>query len=150
MVQLNQPPLPIPSPGSVLIGEEPLNQETAEQLIQTWLSTKTAAFGANHAVDRLEQILIEPALSQWQLRVQQDKAANRYRQYKHDLKVNSVQTSEANQDQAQIEATVNEIAQVYKNGQLNQKASYDDNLRVRYDLVRKNSQWRIREMTVLR
>ena len=150
MVQLNQPPLPIPSPGSVLIGEEPLNQETAEQLIQTWLSTKTAAFGANHDVDRLEQILVEPALSQWQLRVQQDKAANRYRQYKHSLKVNSVQTSEANRDQAQVEATVNEIAQVYKNSQLNQQSSYDDNLRVRYDLVRKNSQWRIREMTVLR
>lgn len=150
MVQLNQPPLPLPSPGSGLIGEEPLNQETAEQVIQTWLSTKTAAFGANHAVDRLEQILIEPALSQWQLRVQQDKAANRYRQYKHNLKVNSVQTSEADRDQAQIEATVNEIAQVYKNGQVNQNASYDDNLRVRYDLVRKNSQWRIREMTVLR
>jgi hypothetical protein len=148
MVQLNQPPLAIPSPGSVLTAE-PLNQETAKQLIHNWLSTKTAAFGSNHAVDRLEQVLVEPALSQWQLRVQNDKIANQYRQYKHSFKVESVQ-SETAPDQAHVEATVNEIAQVYRNSRLNKNASYDDNLRVRYDLVRKNGEWRIREMTVLR
>lgn len=147
LVQLDQPPLPIPSPGSGLVAE-PLDQKKAEQLIQNWLSTKTAAFGSSHAVGKLEQILVEPALSQWQQRVQKDKANNWYRQYKHSLKVDSVQTSEATPDKAQIETTVNEAAQVYKNGQLNQNASYDDNLQVRYDLVRKDGEWRIREMTL--
>jgi len=151
LVQLNQPPLPIPSPDSELLADqEQLNQEMAENVIQTWLSTKTAAFGSNHAVDKLEQILVEPALSQWQQLVEKDKANNRYRQYKHSLKVDSVQTSAAAPDQAQVEATVNEVAQVYTDGQMNKGASYDDNLRVRYDLVRQESQWRIREMTVLR
>lgn len=148
LVQLDQPPLPIPSPGSELAVAPPLDQEEAKQLIQSWLSTKTVAFGSSHAVNRLEQILVEPALSQWQQRVQKDKANNWYRQYKHSLKVDSVQTSKATPDQAQVEATVDEVAKVYKNGQFNQNASYDDNLQVRYNLVRKDGEWRIREMSL--
>lgn len=150
-VQLDQPPLLIPDPSSeVLTAKEPLSQATAEKVIQTWLSTKAAAFGSDHAAGRLKQILVEPALSQWQQRAQKDKAGDRYRQYKHSLKVASVQNNEANPDQAQVEATVNEVAQLYEDGQLNQGSSYNENLRVRYDLVRKDSQWRIKEMTVLR
>lgn len=150
LVQLNQPPLPIPSAGSELLAEEPLNQKMAEQVIQTWLSAKKAAFGSNHAVDNLNQILVQLALSQWQQRVEKDKANNRYRQYQHTLKIESVTASAAAPDQAQVEATVKETAQVYENTQLMQNASYDDTVRVRYDLVRQQSQWRIREMTVLR
>lgn len=149
LVQLNQPPLPIPSAGSELLAEEPLNQKMAEQVIQTWLSAKKAAFGSNHAVDNLKQILVQPALSQWQQRVEKDKANNRYRQYQHTLKIESVTASAAAPDQAQVEAIVKETAQVYENSQLMQNASYDDTVRVRYDLVRQQSQWRIREMTVL-
>ncbi|MBW4636912.1 MAG: DUF4101 domain-containing protein [Gloeocapsa sp. UFS-A4-WI-NPMV-4B04] len=150
LVQLNQPPLPIPSAGSELLAEEPLNQKMAEQVIQTWLSAKKAAFGSNHAVDNLKQILVQPALSQWQQRVEKDKANNRYRQYQHTLKIESVTASAAAPDQTQVEATVKEMAQVYENAQLMQNASYDDTVRVRYDLVRQDSQWRIREMTVLK
>ena len=150
LVQLDQPPLPIPDPSSQLLAtEQPLTQETAEQVIQDWLSTKMAAFGSNHAVDRLERILVGQALSQWQRLAQIDKATNRYRQYKHSLKVDSVQTSESALNKAQVEASVNEVAQVYENGKLNRHSSYDENLRVRYDLVRQDGQWRIREMTVL-
>lgn len=148
LVELNQPPLPIPSPGSQLLAQESINQEVAEQVIQTWLSTKAAAFGSDHAVNKLAEILAEPALSQWQQRVKQDQKINRHRQFKHSLKVNSVQTATPNQ--AQVEATVNEVAQVYTNGQLNKNASYNDNLRVRYDLIRQDGQWRIRQMTVLK
>jgi hypothetical protein len=150
LVQLNQPPLPIPSAGSELLAEEPLNQKMAEQVIQTWLSAKKAAFGSNHAVDNLKQILVQPALSQWQQRVEKDKANNRYRQYQHTLKIESIKASAAAPDQAQVQATVRETAQIYENTQLMQNASYDDTVRVRYDLVRQQSQWRIREMTVLR
>jgi curved DNA-binding protein CbpA len=151
LVQLDRPPLPIPDPSDeVLTKEELLNQKTAEQVVQTWLSTKAAAFGSNHAVDRLEQILVAPTLSQWQRLAQKDKADKRYRQYKHSLKVDSVQTSEANPNKAQVEAIVSEVAKLYEDGQLNQGSSYDENLRVRYDLVRKNGQWRIREMKVLK
>jgi hypothetical protein len=148
LVQLNQPPLPIPKPNSKPAAE-PLNQATATQVIQSWLSTKSAAFGSNHEVNKLEQILVEPALSQWQQRAQNDKANKRYRQYKHNIKVDSVQRASAN-ERAQVEATVNEVAQVYENGKLNQNSSYGEDVRVRYSLVRKDDQWRIQEMKVLK
>ncbi len=148
-VQVVTPPLSIPEPKREVLTEL-LNKETAEQVIQSWLSTKTAAFGPNHAVNRLEQILVAPALSHWQQLAQRDKADNRYRYYKHSLKVDSVQTSQAAPNKAQVEATVKEVAKLYENGQLNRNLSYDENLRVRYDLVLKNGKWRIGEMKVLK
>jgi hypothetical protein len=146
-------PSPSPLPPSIkpVAPQNPLlTQETAKEVIQTWLSTKAAAFGSTHAVDRLNQILAGPALSQWQGLAQKDKADNLYRQYKHSLNVDSVQTSQSAPNQAQVEATVNEVAQVYEDGQLNQDSSYDQKLRVQYNLVRQDGQWRINDMTVLR
>ncbi len=125
----------------------PLTPENAQALIQAWLSTKAAAFGAGHNVEGLKQILAEPALSEWQRLVQNDKAANQYLQYnERSLKVNSVKTNQANPNKAQVEATVNEVAQVYKDGKLNRDSSYDKSLQVRYDLVRQDDQWRITEI----
>jgi hypothetical protein len=49
----------------------------------------------------------------------ENKVDNLSRQYKHSLKVDSVQTSQA-ANQAQVEATINEVAQLYEDGQLNQ------------------------------
>jgi len=37
-------PLPIPAPSNEVTKEELLNQKTAEQVLQSWLSTKAAAF----------------------------------------------------------------------------------------------------------
>ena len=151
LVQLDRPPLSIPAPErEVLPPKQLLNREEAALVVQSWLSTKATAFGSNHDIDELKQILVAPALSKWQLLAQKDKIDNRYRQYKHSLKVNSVQTSAAAPDQAQIKATVNEVAQLYENGRLNRGSSYNENLRVQYDLVRKNGQWRIREMKILK
>jgi lipoate-protein ligase B len=93
---------------------------------------------------------VEPALSQWQQRAQIDKENNRYRQYKHSIKVNAVQTKASAKDRAQVEATVSEVAQVYEKGRLNQADSYNEALRVRYDLVRQGGQWRIQAMKVLK
>lgn len=154
-IPVNQPPLPLPTPTPIPSSKPPvqsilLTQKTAEKVIQTWLSTKAAAFGSDHAVDRLKQILVEPALSQWQELAQKNKADDLYRQYKHILKVESVKTSQANPNQAQVEATINEVAQLYEDGQLNQGSSYNENLRVRYNLVRQDGQWRINEMTILK
>ena len=151
MVELNQPAVPIPKlekkPPAVA---QTLNQATATQVIQSWLSTKSAAFGQNHAVNQLGQILAEPALSQWQQRAWNDKASNRTRQYKHSIKINSIQTKASAPNQAQLVATVNEIAQVYEKGRLNRQASYNETLQVRYDLVRQGDRWLILAMKVLK
>ena len=151
LVQLDQPPIAIPDPQSQALSKpEPLNQATAMQVIQTWLATKSEAFGRDRAIAKLDQILVAPTLLQWQQRAQKDKADNRYRQFKHNLKVNAVRSQPGSIDQAQVEASVREVAQIYENGRLNQSSSYDETINIRYDLVRKDGQWRIREMTILK
>lgn len=152
LVEMNQPPVAIPSPQPKKqpVVAQALNQATATQVIESWLATKSAAFGQNHAVDKLKQILVQPALAQWQQRVQNDKTSNRTRQYKHKVKINSVQTKASTPDHAQIVATVDEVAQVYDKGKLNRATSYNETLRVMYDLVRQNGQWRIQTMKVLK
>lgn len=152
IVQLNQPPVAIPQlpkkpPTAAL---EPLNRNTAAPVVQAWLAAKAAAFGAEHARDKLKQILVEPALSQWQKRVQDDVLNRRVRRYKHSLQVNGVKNDPKTSDRAQVEATVVEVAQVYERNQLNPVVSYNEKLRVQYNLVRQNGQWRIQAMKVLK
>lgn len=151
LVQLAQPPVPTPSPGSQMQAPEgPLTAETAQQAIQTWLSTKALALGSEHQIDQLAKILTDPVLSSWQQRAETAKKENSYWQYKHSVKVNSVDTKAANPDQAKVDAAVNEVADFFQDGQINQGASYNENLRVQYDLVRKDGRWLIRDMTVVK
>jgi hypothetical protein len=150
-VHLDRPPVPIPPASKPLTAPEgTLTQSTAQQLIEIWLSSKAQALGQEHQVTALEQILTEPALSTWQKRAETAKKNNAYWQYKHKVEVKSFKKSDTNPNQATAEASVDEAAQFYQAGKLNQAASYNDNLRVRYELTRKSGQWRIREMTVLR
>lgn len=150
MIELSKPPIPIPEPGNPMRAPSgPLTQETAQQVIETWLSTKKLAFGSDHQIEQLDQILAEPALARWRQRVETDKQNNAYWQYTHNVVVNSVETSEANPDQAKVDATVNENAQFYQGGQANPDKSYNDNLRVRYDLVRREGRWLIQDMNVV-
>ncbi len=151
LVQLAQPPVRIPQADDKLLAPEgPLTEETAQQVIQTWLSTKSLALGQDHQVAQLEEILVEPTLSAWRQRAGTAKQDNSYWQYDHEVKVNDVETSEANSDQARVDAAVKEVARFYEGGQLDEASSYDENLRVQYDLVRKDGRWFIRDMAVVR
>lgn len=150
-VQIQDPPVAIPEPGSQIVAPDgPINQETAEQVIQTWLTTKSIALGRSHQVDKLDQILVAPALSTWRSRAAKTKGSDAYWEYKHDIKVESVKTNKSDPDSASVQATVKEGAEFYKGGKLDQNASYNDDLRVRYELVRKQGEWRIKNMVVLK
>jgi hypothetical protein len=150
----------------IITANAPLTEENAPEIIETWLSAKAAAMGEEHNTQPLEEILVDPALSQQRARSEQMRAANSYGKYEHGtIEIVSVETSgtpeadstgdpdaeaTANAAQtAQIEAIVAEKADFYVNGQLDASSSYDSTVRVRYDLVRENGQWRIRDMTVL-
>lgn len=149
-VQLNEPPIPIPDPNSK--PQSPpglLTETTAQEVVKSWLSSKSAALGVNHEVDSLEEILIGSTLSKWQAIVQEDKAENRYRKYTHTVKVESVKTTETDQNNATVDATVTELAEFYDNGQINQQKYYNEKVRVRYNLVRVDNSWRIKDMSVL-
>ncbi|MBD2246423.1 MULTISPECIES: IMS domain-containing protein [unclassified Nostoc] len=147
-VQINQPPIPIPTPNSKLGAlDGPLTNATAEEVIRTWFSTKAAALGPNHEINNLDQILTGSALSQWRLIAQQYRSDNRYGKYDHSLKIESVEKIDLFADRAAVEATVKEVAQFYENGQF--KNSSNDNLRVRYDLIRERGKWRIQSTSVM-
>jgi hypothetical protein len=148
LIQINQPPIPIPDKNSpAQLPEGDLTNTTAEETIRSWLSTKASALGPKHEIESLQQILVGSALSQWRLVAQQDKADNRYRLYEHNLKVESVDKTESDPDHAVVQATVKESTQFYEHGLI--KKSSNESLRVRYDLIRREGVWRIQSMSVL-
>jgi ARC6-like, IMS domain/DnaJ domain len=121
----------------------PLTNQSAQQVIQNWLKIKSTAMGQTHDVSQLSQILVEPLLSDWQTQAEELKTANSYFEYQHNLKIESVNTSPTNPDQAQVQAEVVETATAYQDSQVNVSASRDEILNVQYDLIRQDGQWRI-------
>jgi len=151
IVRLDRSPIPIPSPEKPAAkSSSALNQATAKQVIETWLTVKSKALGQENAVDQLNQILAEPALSRWRARAEAARANNSYWKYQHSIAVKSFYSNTTDPNRAIAEAQVEESANIYEGGQLNQGSSYHENLRVRYELIRKDSKWLIRDMTVLK
>ncbi|MEG4252637.1 IMS domain-containing protein [Microcoleus sp. Pol10D4] len=154
LVRLEEPPLeipalaaaPEPSATGAVSGE--ITEESAEQIVQSWLSAKAAALGPNHAVEELKQVLTEPALSRWQLMAEAQQRNNAHQRYVHKLQVNGVKPNPTNPDRAQVEAQVGEKAEVFDRDQL--VSSRNENLRVRYDLIRQDGQWRIMDWQVIK
>ncbi|MEY3222941.1 MAG: Chaperone protein DnaJ [Cyanobacteriota bacterium] len=147
-IQLNESPINIPDPNSQPEPtDEELTKETAQEVIETWLSAKAAALGSNYQIDGLNQILTGPALLQWQSVVEEEQKQEKYRQYKHTVEVLSVSKKGIDKNSVYVDAKVQEATQFYANGQ--QQKSTDENLRVRYDLIRKDGKWHIQRMSVL-
>lgn len=150
-VKLSQPVVEIPSAEAQIAAPSgPLNNETARQVVQTWLSTKAGAFGKDYNSEKLKEILVNPALSRWERQASSAKANGSYWDYKHRVEVKEVNTNTEKPDVATVDAQVTENAKFYQGGQLNRNQSYDEDLRVRYDLVRQNGQWLIKDMRVVK
>lgn len=148
-IRLDRQVVPIPNPNTQeLATVGPLNDASAENVIQKWYSIKTQALGPEHQVEKLAEILVDPALSLWQRRAEASRRENWYWQYEHSLDVADVQMSATDPDRATVEAEVSEAGQLFENGQIS--TARDDNLRVRYQLVREDGQWRIRDWVILR
>ena len=147
-IELNQPPITIPDPnGQSEPRDEELTNKTAKEVIETWLSAKAAALGENHDIDGLNKILTGQVLSQWRSLAQQEQEDKRYRQYKHDVKVESVSKKGTDKNYVFVDATVQEVTHFYENSR--QKKSSHENLRVRYELVHKQGKWLIQRMSVI-
>ena len=149
MVRLAEPVLEIPLvPNTVSLSQSgPITEEVARLTIQSWLNAKAAALGQNHAVERIPQILVDPALSRWMPTARALQRDNSYRLYEHNLTIEEIIRNESNPDRVRVEALVMEKTQFYDNGSLTD--SRDDNLRVRYDLIRQNGKWQIRDWEIL-
>jgi hypothetical protein len=153
MVSLDRPIIDIPSPAPTVKPVDAsgaLTQETAQQVIQTWLTTKNAALGADRQIEALDQILTDPMLSQFRARAEEAKRDGWYWKYEHTLKITSIKVSDVNPDLATVEAEVTENAQHYEGDTLKQELSYnDENLPVQYELIRKDNRWLIQDVKVL-
>ncbi|PSB52471.1 molecular chaperone DnaJ [filamentous cyanobacterium Phorm 6] len=136
-----EPSAPAPVSGAI-------TDEAAGQIVQSWLSAKAAALGPNHAVEELKQVLTEPALSRWQLMAEAQKRNNANQRYVHKLEVRGVKTNPTNPDRAEVEAQVSEKAEVFDGDRL--VTSRNENLRIRYDLIRQEGQWRIMDWQVMK
>lgn len=144
-VQLNEPPIDIPEPTREL--EPPkgsLSDAMAQEVIQTWLSTKSEALGPKYNLDGLPLILTDTIISQWRGLVQQERSQNRHRTYHHTVNLEYV---DQKSDRALVVARVREVTQFYQLGQI--RNFKDETLRVRYSLIRQGDRWRIDGMSVI-
>jgi hypothetical protein len=132
---------PIAQPG-------PLDKETATKLIESWQATKSKALGKGYEDNLLEEILIDPALSDWKGRAKELKAGNSYLQYQtKSSEIDSVTPD--GDSKAKVVAKISESRNYFNNGELDRGASKDDaKYTVEYDLVKKDNRWLIREMLV--
>ncbi|MEG4577035.1 IMS domain-containing protein [Microcoleus sp. N3A4] len=154
LIGLEAPPVEIPAlaaapePSAAAPVSGPITEEAAEQIVQGWLSAKAAALGPNHTVEELKQVLTEPALSRWQLMADAQERNNAHQRYVHKLQVKGVKANPTNPDRAEVEAQVAEKAEVFDADRL--VSSRNENLRVRYDLIRQDGQWRIMDWQVIK
>jgi hypothetical protein len=155
-----------------IAANEPLDETNAATVIENWLSAKAAAMGQGHETARLAEALADPALSRWQEQAQQVETANSYWEYEHsDVEIVEVEvlsdevategtdldgaspgqgpTNDALPQEAFVEAIVSERGNFYSDGQFDQTSSYDSTLRVRYNLIRSDDEWRIQGWQVL-
>jgi curved DNA-binding protein CbpA len=148
-IQINEPPIKIPEPGSRQEQFSPtsMTKETATQVVQAWLSAKSAALGPNHEVDSLNTILTGSALKYWRGIVLQVRADNSYRRYEHTVSDVSFETDANNQDHISIQASVTESTTHYENNL--EKKTDKDKLKVRYELTRVEGGWRIRDISLV-
>ncbi len=124
--------------------------DRSKQVIQTWLDSKSAAFGKEHQIEALNQILVPPLLTTWRGRARDYQQNNAYREYQHNIKMRSAAIDQDNPNLATVEAEVREIVKHYQAGQLQESKSYDDNLLVRYQLIRQQDKWLIKDAKVLK
>ncbi|MGV2831174.1 IMS domain-containing protein [Myxosarcina sp. GI1(2024)] len=123
--------------------------DEAKQVVQRWLDSKSAAFGEAHQVEKLNEVLIGSLLTTWRDRALNYQQTNTYREYDHKVTIKSAVVDSDNPDRATIEAEVKEVARHYYQGNLDDSQSYDDDLLVRYNLVRQGNKWMIAGSEVL-
>lgn len=157
--QVQQPveqvePVPEPTPENntaALTTAGPITPVVAEQVVKTWLDTKSKAFGSQHEIDALDNILSGSALTRSRRLAETIQNEKKYRKYEHSVKEDSVKVVRTTANQARIEAQVSESVETLRGDRVIQSESYNSpNLRVRYDLVRQNGQWKIQSITTIR
>jgi hypothetical protein len=144
LVQLDQPVLPIEEPAEVVSFSGEMNQQVAQKVLETWFNAKKAAMGKTYNTEPLAQILVDPKLTEWQQNSTGAKAENLSIEYEHAVKVDAVEVNPTDPNLATVNATVSETRKYFQSAQPSDAQS-DQNMQFRYNLVRQNNQWRIKD-----
>jgi hypothetical protein len=145
-ISLAEPAVEIPSAPSA--DEQISAASMAQQVIETWLEAKRAAMGKDYQTDQLATILTGPLLDQWQRRADSASQGNWYREYEHEVEVQSVEPDDPTADRLQATASVRENARQFELGVEvgNDTDASDARITMQYVLVRQDGQWFITSM----
>ena len=145
----NPAPTPVPIvttmtpavPGRPVPIKGDLTNATAKQVLDLWFTVKKAAMGSGHSTNQLEQVLMEPKLSEWQRMSSQDQRDGSHVEYEHAIDVKKVAVSATNPNEALVTANIRELRKYYEDNII--KDQQTDDLTVKYTLLRQNNQWKI-------
>ncbi|MBF2057724.1 MAG: DUF4101 domain-containing protein [Cyanobacterium sp. T60_A2020_053] len=129
--------------------DNPLTAEGAVIIINQWLEAKSQATGAEYNISALESILVDPLLSIWRNNISALKNQNAYRRYQHNVTIEGVNVNPQNLNQGNIIARVREKSEFFSNGRLDNIRSYDEEILVKYELVKVNNKWLIRNTEIV-
>ncbi len=128
-----------------------LTPDIAQATVAKWLSAKASSLNQDRQIDRLPEILAEPALSKAMDRARTAKAEGIYWQYKHqNLEIASIERANPTADTATVTARVREDAQFYQGDRPDPSRSYSKQLVVKYNLVHQKDGWYIKDMGVVK
>lgn len=91
LVQLDKPLLTLTEAVADPTIVTTIDQNSAKQLIDTWLTAKSKAMGSTHDLSALDPILADPKLTEWRSASEEAKRDGWYRDYKHDVTIESVE-----------------------------------------------------------
>ena len=137
-----------PPPEENILGK--LDKNSALEIIKQWLKAKSVATGPDYNMSELKKILTNPLLSKWEGNSRDLRNSNAYRRYEHQLSIESAEANPQNTTEGVITARVQEKSQYYRNGALIPSLSYQDNLLIRYYLIKENNQWFIKDVKILK
>ncbi|MBD1842562.1 DUF4101 domain-containing protein [Cyanobacteria bacterium FACHB-63] len=143
-VQLDQPIVNLQPASQPVTLSGSLDQSLAQKVVETWLDAKKAAMGKTYDSSKLAQVLVDPKLTEWQQNIEETKRENLHIEYDHAVKVQSVEVSPTDSNQAIVKATVTEVRKYFA-GNTPGDVQTDRDMAVRYTLVRQDNQWRIKD-----
>lgn len=151
-LSLNEPLIQLPEE---IVAEEamgadnPLTAEGAGTIVNKWLEAKSQATGAEYKTSALESILVDPLLSIWRNNISALRNQNAYRRYQHNVTIEGVNVNPQNLNQGNITARVREKSEFFRNGRLDNTRSYDEEILVKYEVVKINNQWLIQNTEIV-
>ncbi len=133
-----------------VIPEDNINQQIALNVIRKWLAAKSKATGPEYDLEPLSKVLTGNLLGRWRSESYTLRNRNAHRRYEHTVAIESVKADPQNSNRGTVVARIKEKSQYYSNGALNNSRSYEEELLVKYGLVKKGDDWFIKDVAVIK